>query len=208
MKKGLFITFEGCEGSGKTTQAKRLYRYLKKRQYKCILTHEPGGTVISEKIRRILLNKTNSEIAPLTELFLYLASRAQHTEEVIKPFVKKGAIVISDRYADSSLSYQGAARKLSIELVKKLNKIATSDIAPDITFVIDIDPKKGLKRISGKDRIEREKIKFHLNVRETYLKIAKLEKKRIKLIDGDKPKDEIFSEVLNKTLSHPWFKKQ
>ncbi len=207
MKKGLFISFEGCEGSGKSTQAKKLFSYLRKQNYKCLLTHEPGGTVISEKIRKILLNKNNSSLYPLSELFLYLSSRSQHTEELILPSIKKGIIVISDRYTDSSLAYQGAARKLSLNLVNELNRIATGGLSPDITFLIDINPKKGLSRLAGKDRIENEKVVFHKEVRQAYLRIAKKEKKRIKVIDGDRSVKEIFSDITKITRSHPWFQK-
>jgi len=202
MKKGLFITFEGCEGSGKTTQAKKLCSYLNKKHYKCILTREPGGTIISEKIRRILLNKNHSSLHPRTELFLYLASRAQHTKEVILPALKKGKVVICDRYTDSSLAYQGVARNLSIEIVEKLNRLATEELLPDITFLIDINPREGLKRVKGKDRIENEKTIFHNKVRRAYLNIARDEKNRVRLIDGSRSKNEIFQEILSAIKSH------
>ncbi|TET77661.1 MAG: dTMP kinase [Candidatus Cloacimonadota bacterium] len=206
MGKGLFISFEGCEGSGKTTQAEKLFSYLKKLHYDCLLTHEPGGTIVSEKIRRILLHHSNSSLYPLTELFLYLASRSQHTDELILPAIKKGTIVISDRYTDSSLAYQGVARNLSLELVHNLNRIATGGIIPDITFLIDIDPEKGLKRLKGKDRIENEEVVFHRKVREAYLNIAKKRKKRIKVINGEKSENVIFSEIIKITRLHPWFR--
>lgn len=207
MKKGFFISFEGCEGSGKTTQAKKLFSYLKNLHYECLLTHEPGGTIISEKIRRILLHKSNSSLLPMTELFLYLASRSQHTEKLILPALKKSTVVISDRYTDSSLAYQGAARNLSLELVNNLNRIATGGLLPDITFLIDIAPEKGLRRLKGKDRIENEEVIFHRKVREAYLNIAKKEKKRIKVIDGGILEKEIFFRVLKVINSHPWFRK-
>jgi len=206
MGKGLFISFEGCEGSGKTTQAEKLFSYLKKLHYDCLLTHEPGGTIVSEKIRRILLHHSNSSLYPLTELFLYLASRSQHTDELILPAIKKGTIVISDRYTDSSLAYQGVARNLSLELVHNLNRIATGGIIPDITFLIDINPEKGLKRLKGKDRIENEEVVFHRKVREAYLNIAKKRKKRIKVINGEKSENVIFSEIIKITRLHPWFR--
>lgn len=208
MKKGLFISFEGCEGSGKTTQVEKLFSHLKQHHYDCLLTHEPGGTHISEKIRKILLHKSNSSMSPLTELFLYLASRAQHTRELIQPAIEKGVIVISDRYTDSSLAYQGAARNLSLKLVQGLNEIATGGILPDITFLIDFDPKKGLKRLKGRDRIENEEIIFHREVREAYLTIAKKEKERIKVIDGGRSENDIFKEILKITELHPWFQKK
>ncbi len=205
MKKGIFITFEGCEGSGKSTQAKKLYTYLRKNDYRCILTHEPGGTKISERIRRILLEKSHSTLSPLTELFLYLASRSQHTEELIIPAIQDGNIVISDRYADSSLAYQGAAREISIETVRKLNAIVTKGCNPEITFLIDIDPNKGLKRLKGRDRIENEKVTFHRKVREAYICLSKKELSRIKVIDGTKTKEEIFKEIRKIIGALPWF---
>jgi len=205
MKKGLFITFEGCEGSGKSTQARKLFSYLKKNNYRCILTHEPGGTKIAEKIRKILLEKSHTTLSSLAELFLYLASRSQHTEELIIPAIKDGKIVISDRYADSSLAYQGAARQISLTTVRKLNKIATKGYNPNITFLIDIDPNKGLKRLKAKDRIENEEVAFHKKVRKAYVNLSRKEVKRIKLIDGIKAKEEIFREILEIVSSLSWF---
>jgi dTMP kinase len=208
MTKGYFITFEGCEGSGKTTQAEKLYSYLNDKGYECILTHEPGGTKISEKIRNILLSKKNATLFPMTELLLYLASRYQHTKEIIEPAVRRGKIVISDRYADSSVAYQGAARNISLEKVKKLNKIATDGLIPDITFLIDIEPEKGLQRLKGKDRIEIEELIFHKNVRECYLSMAEEDEQRIKILDGNRSEKYIFSEILKILDLQPWFQKR
>jgi dTMP kinase len=205
MKTGFFITFEGCEGSGKTTQTKKLFSYFKELNYSCILTCEPGGTVISNDIRKILLEKKNTSMFPITELFLYLASRSQHTEEIIRPALEKGEIVISDRFTDSSLAYQGAARNLSVDLVQKLNAIATGGIFPDITFLIDLEPKIGLERLKGKDRIENEEIKFHQRVRKAYLSIAESEKPRIKVLDGSTPEEVIFKNIIDTVQAHPWF---
>jgi dTMP kinase len=205
MKKGLFITFEGCEGSGKTTQAELLFAHLQGSGYECVLTHEPGGTVLSEKIREILLHASHTSMKPLTELFLYLASRAQHTEEVILPALARDCIVISDRYADSSLAYQGIARELSTELVQQLNDVATRKTNPDLTFLIDIEPAMGLSRLEGKDRIENEEIQFHTRVRNAYLGIAAQAADRIRIIDGNREKEEIAREILEITKKHPWF---
>ncbi len=205
MKKGFFISFEGCEGSGKTTQAERLNAFFEKKNIDCTFTHEPGGTPISEEIRKILLHHNNVRMSPLTELFLYLASRAQHTEERIIPILQKGFVVITDRYTDSSLAYQGAARNLSLELVQRLNIIATGGILPDITFLIDIDPEEGLKRLNGKDRIENEAVAFHKKVRNAYLEIAEREKKRIMVINGERSEDEIFADILQITKKHRRF---
>lgn len=205
MNKGFFITFEGCEGSGKTTQAEYLFSHLQDSGYECLLTHEPGGTVLSEKIREILLHASHTTMKPLTELFLYLASRAQHTEEVILPALRKGWVVISDRYADSSLAYQGIARELPTELVLQLNEVATKKTTPDLTFLIDIEPETGLDRLEGKDRIENEELNFHARVRDAYLKIAAMDNERIRIITGNRKKKDIFSEILKIINQHPWF---
>lgn len=205
MKKGLFITFEGCEGSGKSTQAQSLCSQLRESGYACILTHEPGGTTISEKIREILLHSSHTTMKPLTELFLYLASRAQHTEEVIMPALDKGQIVISDRYADSSLAYQAIARELPIKLVRQLNEVATKNTNPDLTFLIDIEPTTGLDRLEGKDRIENEEVNFHTRVRNAYLEIAESEGARIRIINGNRDKEALTREILEITQQHPWF---
>lgn len=162
--------------------------------------------MLSEKIRDILLHASHTTMKPLTELFLYLASRAQHTEEVILPALKKGLIVISDRYADSSLAYQGMARKLRIDLVEQLNKVATKNTVPDLTFLIDIEPEMGLGRLQGKDRIENEEVQFHSSVRQAYLKIAAGAADRIRVINGSRKREAISSEVLEITKQHPWFK--
>lgn len=197
--KGYFITFEGIEGAGKTTQALRLYDYLLEKKKKVILTREPGGTETGKKIREILLSQTD-EIFPATaELFLYEADRNLHVENVIKPKLSKGFIVICDRFTDSTLAYQGYARGLDINLVKNLNKIATGGLKPDLTFLIDIPAEEGLKRISRereKDRIEEEDITFHKKLREGFLKIAEDEKERIFTLDGMENPDEIFRKIL------------
>jgi dTMP kinase len=180
LKKGLFIVFEGPEGAGKTTQAKLLYRYLKNKGYDVVLTREPGGTKLAEAVRKIILS-TKMKIYPMTELLLYEAARAQHIEEVIKPNLQKNKIVISDRFADASVVYQGYARGLGVEFVEKLNKLVVCNIVPDITFLLDISPKEGLQRIkfnrkTSFDRLEKESLKFHIKIREGYLNIAKKRK--------------------------------
>ncbi|MCX7919211.1 MAG: dTMP kinase [bacterium] len=186
-KKGLFISLEGGEGSGKSTQVRLLKNYLQRRGYQVIATLEPGGTVIGNQIRRILLSPSNNTMVPLTELFLYLASRAQIVQEIIKPALYQGKIVICDRYADSSVAYQGVARKLGIEFVQQLNRIATDNLQPDITFFLDIEPKLGLARkirhsYGHVDRLEKELLAFHRLVRKGYIKLAKNEPARIKVI--------------------------
>ncbi|MEW6686695.1 MAG: dTMP kinase [Candidatus Edwardsbacteria bacterium] len=195
-KKGLFITFEGIEGSGKTTQAKRLFYFLKRQGLSCVFTREPGGGKISEKIRRILLEPQNSQMCALTELFLYEASRAQHVQDIIRPALKTGKIVLCDRFADASLAYQGKGRGLNLNLIKELNQLAMNGLKPDLTFLIDLPAEKGLRRINHKkDRIEREKEKFHQRVRLGYLRLAKQEPERIKVLDGRKRIEELQNEV-------------
>jgi len=179
----LFISFEGIDKSGKTTQINLLAEFLLDKGYQVVLTKEPGGTVPGEKIKKIILE--DCQITPLTELFLYLADRSQHVEEVIKPALKKKKIVISDRFADASLAYQGYGRGISIDLIKELNHNATGGILPDITFLLDLAPEKALLRAKGGDRIEREKLSFHKRVREGYLEIARSNPQRIKIIKAE-----------------------
>jgi len=185
-RKGLFITLEGPDGSGKTTQSLLLARYLEDKGYEVVRTREPGGTSIAESLRKILLNPKN-RISKVTEMFLYEAGRAQHTSELILPALQEGKMVICERYTDATLAYQGYGRRLNIRMVKKLNEIASSGLKPDLTLLLDINVKEGLKRVretSGKgiDRLERESIAFHERVRKGYLKIASGEPDRVKLI--------------------------
>ncbi|MEN3014379.1 MAG: dTMP kinase [Endomicrobiia bacterium] len=178
MKK-LFIVFDGPEGAGKTTQAKFLFDYLKSKNYKVVLTREPGGTKVSEAIRKIILS-TKYNITPLTELLLYEAARAQHVEDVIIPSLKKGKIVICDRFYYSTIVYQGYARNLDIKVIEKLNKLILGNTKPDIVFLLDVPAKEGLKRVKNTkkkfDRLENEDLNFHKKIREGYLKIFKNKK--------------------------------
>jgi len=198
--KGIFITFEGIEGAGKSTQAKKLYEYFIKNKKKAILTREPGGTNTGKKIREILLTPIDEKFPAIAELMLYEADRNLHIHNIIKPNIQKGTNVICDRFTDSTLAYQGYARGLDINLIKKLNEIATENIKPDITFLIDIPVEEGLKRIKKErtiDRIEQESIEFHRRLREGFIKIAGKNKDRIHIIDGLKNPDEIFLNILN-----------
>lgn len=205
MAGGLFITFEGGEGSGKSTQIRLLKKTLEKRGHHVIVTREPGGTHIADQIRSILLDRNNKEMIPLTELFLYEASRAQHVAEVIRPHLKKGNIVISDRYADATTVYQGYARGLPSEQIRLLNSIATSGDAtqplkPDLTILLDCPIRLGfgrLRRLHKRlDRIEQEKRIFHERIRRGYLKIAKKEPKRVKVINGTRDPQEVHHDIL------------
>ena len=193
----MFITFEGIEGCGKSTQAKKLADFLRKQNYKVLLTREPGGPKISEQIRDILLNPENEEMLPETELLLYLSSRCQHTGEWIIPALKQNEIVISDRYYDSSLAYQGAARNIDLKKILEINTFATFSLKPDITFLIDLPVEKGLDRLVKNkiDRMEKESIEFHKRVRNHFLDIAKNDTKRLKIIDGKKNIEEIHNKI-------------
>ncbi len=204
----LLITFEGVEGSGKTTQIKRLQRHLKQKGIRCLATREPGGTVIGEKVRRILLDRAHREMVPLTELFLYEAARAQHVAQVIRPFLEKNGIVLCDWFSDASIAYQGHGRKIDPKLVDLLNQIASKGIRPDLTFLLDCPSDMGLrravrrdrqKRSNRQDRFEREKIQFHHRVRRGYLSLAEQEPRRIKIIDTRDGEDEVF-ETIRKTV--------
>jgi dTMP kinase len=200
--KPLFITFEGIEGCGKSTQSKLLKNYLEEQSYKVLLTREPGGPKISEDIRKILLDSRNSEMFPETELLLYMASRVQHTGEWILPALKRNEFVISDRYFDSTIAYQGVARKGNKEFIEHLTKFATFNLIPDITFIIDLKPEIGLSRIPNdkKDRLERENIVFHQKVRNAFLAMAKTNK-RFFIIDGNKSIKDINKLIIQKIIS-------
>lgn len=196
MGKGFFISFEGTEGCGKSTQAKLLEKYLKGLGKKVVSSLEPGGTKVGRQIRNILLS-TQEPLAQNAELMLFAADRAQHVEEVIRPALEAGAIVICDRFTDSTIAYQIGGRKLPEELVRYLNSVSSGGLIPDITFLLDLSPAVGLPRAiaasdleSGKikkiDRFEKEKIAFHEEVRRTYIQMAADDPGRIKVIDTEK----------------------
>lgn len=182
---GIFITLEGPEGSGKSTQARRLSHYLKKKRLETLVSQEPGGTKIGLKIRKILLSPTSKGMEAMTELFLYLAIRAQHVEETIRPALREGKIIISDRFLDATVAYQSDGRGLDRNLVNKLNGLVTNELKPDLTILLDIEIPQGIERARGKgrgDRIEQEKVEFHQRVREGYLRLAREKPERIKKI--------------------------
>jgi dTMP kinase len=200
----LFITFEGVEGSGKTTQIRRLEKYLNRRGIPCKITREPGGPPISEKIRKILLNPDHREMTPLSELLLYEAARAQHLKELIEPTLRKEVVVLCDRFTDATTAYQGFGRKLDLELIKRLNDLVTQGRKPDVTFLLDCPSGLGLKRAvqrnqkqrkTKEERFEREKIQFHHRVRRGYHWIAKKEPHRVKVIDTRKGPDKVFEKI-------------
>ena len=199
MKKGRghLITFEGIDGSGKSTQAELLNRFFLENGKTSHVFREPGGTVVGEKIRSILLDSSLTDMKPLSELFLYLAARVQITMQCIIPALDRGEIVLMDRFADSSVAYQGFARSLGADIVQQLNKIATCGVIPDMTFIIDCDPKNALERYSSEpDRLESEGISFMERVREGFLYLSSLDKKRYILIDGDKPVNHVQQQIL------------
>ncbi|MBI5192209.1 MAG: dTMP kinase [Nitrospirae bacterium] len=201
--QGLFITFEGIEGCGKTSQAKLLNDYLTALGHDVMMTREPGGTPISEAVREILLSNDSVNMHPHTEVLLYLASRAQHVSEIMKPALGKGRIVICDRFADSTFVYQCFVRGINKEIVETMNNFAVGHLQPDITFVLDVEPAEGLHRAMlrnqkhsrGQDRIENESLDFHNKVREGYLKLAQEYPDRVHLIKTDKDKSEVHEEI-------------
>ena len=194
-----FITFEGGEGTGKTTLIEMLMKDLEASGFKAIKTREPGGSKISEEIRNVILNVDNTMMTYMTEALLYAASRAQHLNEVIKPALEDGNVVICDRYIDSSLAYQGYARGLGIEKVYKINDYAIDGFYPDLTIYIDVDPRIGLGRIKSNhrdmDRLDLEQISFHEKVRAGYLEVSKMFPDRIKVIDGNDTIINIYQKI-------------
>ncbi len=185
MKRGLFITFEGPEGSGKSTHSKLLCDFLKARGLKVLHTREPGGTTVSEKIRKILLDSRNKDMDTVCEMLLYMAARVQVVKEKIRPALRKGHIVICDRFLDASVVYQGYAGGISPDIIKDIGLFITKGVSPDVTFLLDIDVKKGLARLGKtKDRMERKSLFFHNRVREGYLAIARKEAKRVRVISA------------------------
>jgi len=201
----LFITFEGIEGCGKTTQICLIKDYLLKRGYPVIATREPGGTQIGDSIRKILLDSQNAKIDIRTELLLYQASRAQHIKDVIRPALEQGYIVLCDRFTDATLAYQGYAQGISKDLIESLNQFATNNLTPDFTILIDCPVEIGLKRVQNRketlnqkvseDRFEEKSIAFHQMVRLGYLQIADRNSNRIYIVDGRKEPSNVHREI-------------
>jgi len=180
--KGIFITFDGPEGCGKSTHSKLVVEYLKSKGKPVFHTREPGGTKIGELIREILLDQRNKGMSVMTEAFLYLSARAQIVNEIIKPELKKGKILICDRFQDATIVYQGYAGGIDIKLLKELGDISTNGLKPDLSIFLDIDAQAGLKRAGCKDRMELKSVSFHKKVRNGYLALAKKEPKRVKVV--------------------------
>lgn len=194
--KGLFITFEGLDGCGKTTQIELLKKRLEHMGYRVVLTREPGGTKVSEQIREIILDVDNDGMSCVCEMMLYAAARAQLVKDVICPALENGAIVLCDRFIDSSYVYQGIARGIGIDVVKKINEVALSGVYPDATVFFDISPEESKKRRLGDDdRIEREKMEFHQKVYGGYLDIVRMFPDRIRSIDASANVEEVEDRV-------------
>lgn len=210
----LFITFEGIEGCGKTTQAKLFVETLHQLHVPALLTREPGGTRIGDQIRKILLHAENTDMVPMAELLLYEASRAQHVQQVILPNLRNGIHVICDRYGDASVAYQGVGRSLTPQLVKEANRLATGGLQPHLTILIDIAPQQGLSRARARNlafdfaieegRFEEEDIVFHRKVREGYLALAQEHPERFHIIDGSGSLAEVSRQIQDIAL--PFFK--
>jgi dTMP kinase len=199
-KRGVFLTFEGGEGTGKTTQIALLAKAFEAKGRQVLVTREPGGSTIANRIRSLLLDNKMQGLVSLAELFLYEASRAQHVQEIIEPALREGKVVICDRFADSSIVYQGAARGLEAKLVKQLNAIATGGLEPDFTFLLDLDPRIGLARVGARgvlDRMEKEALTFHKAVRAGYLRLAKANKKRFRVISATRSRDQIHADIVD-----------
>jgi dTMP kinase len=200
--RGIFITFEGGEGAGKTVLAKRVFQELAK-SYSVILTSEPGDTTLGRDLRHIVLHRNpEMKVCREAELLLYLADRAQHIDEVIKPALQEDKIVLCDRYIDASMAYQGGGRELGIDFVEKACHIATKGLIPDLTILVDVDPEEGIRRIerrngkAGRDQIEKEQMKFHHRVRDAYLTISRKYPERYAVIDGSKSELEVFHDTM------------
>ena len=198
--KGLFITFEGPNGSGKTTVATAVCERLKEKGYEVIHTREPGGIAISEDIRKIILDPKNTSMDPKTEALLYAASRRQHLVEKVFPAIKEGKIVICERFLDSSLAYQGYGRKLGFDEVLSINMFAIDNTYPDLTIYLDVDEQVGLDRLadrSFKDRLDQESIEFHHLVSEGYREVLRRFKDRISIVDASQDKESVIQDSLD-----------
>ena len=206
-RQGAFITFEGPDGSGKSTQMRLLADRLRKNGREVVETQEPGGTEIGLQIRSILLNAENHKLCPVAEMLLYFAARAQNFDERILPAWEKGAVVLSDRFTDSTLAYQGGGRELGRDVVMQLHNIACHGLQPDLTICIDIDTLVGLQRVrtrseGTRDRMEEQAIEFHKRVREIYLELGRQYPKRIKIIDGNGRMEDVAERVWRVVEAH------
>jgi dTMP kinase len=203
---GFFITFEGIEGCGKTTQVRHLTAYLEGKHLPFLLTREPGGTAIGDRIRQILLSSENSRMEPVTEFFLYVAARAQHVAQSVLPALRDGKTVLCDRFADATLAYQGNGRGLNLAWLEEIHERFLKGLKPDLTFLLDLPVEEGLRRAWKRmenqavkeDRFEKEALAFHRRVREGYLLLARKEPKRIVVLDGMKDEQSLHREILTR----------
>jgi dTMP kinase len=194
--RGKFITIEGPDGAGKTTQVKKIYEYLTSRGRKVLVTREPGGTALGEKLREVLLSPAGESPVPEAEALIYAASRAQLIKNVISPALLRGTYVLCDRFVDSSLAYQGWARGLGIEEILGINRWFIGELWPDLTILLDIDPEVSLKRLErARDRLEKETLEFHKRVREGFLKVREIFPERIVAVDASRSPDEVFDRI-------------
>jgi len=201
----MFITLEGIEGSGKTTQVNNIHRFLENKGHDCVTTREPGGTRIGNKIRSILLDPESKSMEPMTELLLYFSDRVQHVKELINPALSEGKTVICDRYFDATLVYQGYARGLDMKLITRLHELVLEGLMPNITFLLDLSPEIGLSRAweqidngsrtGDETRFEKEALSFHEKIREGYLELARLKPRRFQLIDASQEKNKVQMDI-------------
>ncbi|WGX97150.1 dTMP kinase [Nocardioides sp. L-11A] len=192
---GVFVCFEGGEGGGKSTQSRLLHDRLTERGYAVRLTHEPGDTPVGKDLRRIVLSPETGELAHKTEFLLYAADKAEHVETLVRPALARGEVVITDRYVDSTLAYQGAGRALDRDELEDVSRWATGDLRPHLTIVLDLEPEAGLGRFEGRDRIEGEGLEFHLRVRRSFLELARRNPEHYAVIDARAPIEEIAAEI-------------
>ncbi len=202
----MFITFEGIEGSGKTTQLKHIKKYFGRLGKNCVITREPGGTAIGKKIRSILLDPASKTICPMSELLLYMADRAQHLKELVVPALEAGKTVLCDRFFDATLVYQGYAREIDIKLIQRLHELTLDGFKPDVTILLDLPPEIGLSRAWGQldngkrekleSRFEKENLLFHQKVRDGYLELARFEPERFRIIDAVQEEEKVRRDII------------
>jgi dTMP kinase len=195
---GVFVCFEGGEGAGKSTQARALSSLLEARGFRTLLTFEPGDTAVGKEVRRIVLDPATGELSDRTEVLLYAADKAEHVDTVVLPALERGEVVITDRYVDSTLAYQGAGRTLEIDEVAVVARWATRDLRPHLTVVLDLEPEHGFTRFAERDRIEGEAPEFHVRVREAFLAMAAADPDHYLVVDARRPADEIAEVVLTR----------
>jgi dTMP kinase len=197
-ERGVFVCFEGGEGSGKSTQSRLLREALTAEGYSVLLTFEPGDTAVGRELRRIVLSPETGQLADRCEALLYAADKAEHVETLVLPALRRGAVVITDRYVDSTLAYQGAGRALDVAEVEKVARWATGDLRPHLTVVLDLEPSAGLGRFEGRDRIEGESLEFHERVREAFVAMAKDDPDHYLVLDARAPVDELHRHILER----------